>query len=319
MSGLVSIIIPVYNKGEHLNQCIHSVLNQNYQNLEIIVIDDHSNDNSLDKLSQFKDSRLSIYKLKKNSGSNFCRNLGLSYAQGDFLLFLDADDYIDISYVNDMVEQAVFHEADLTIANWCSINGREELNLKSYLGLNGKEILSQLILRDEMLMISSYLISRKAIEPTLLYWDENITINQDGVFFMKILLRVSCIAFNELSCSYYNRSSVELSRLSVDKIDSLILGYEQYEYCLRNIEIYDRRHIINKLWSDCIFRIGLTSYRRACDLVNSLELRDWDPIYPRNKKFAFLLSIIGIKASLKLLRWSSLFTYAVQRTSFLQR
>lgn len=90
-----SIIIPVFNQEKYIKKCIESALEQNFdRNFEIIAIDDGSKDNSAKILEEFKDSKLKTYR-NKNSGVSYSRNFGLQKAQGKYIVFLDADDYLE--------------------------------------------------------------------------------------------------------------------------------------------------------------------------------------------------------------------------------
>ena len=89
----VSVIIPVHNSGEYLFECINSVINQTYRNLEIIVVDDKSTDNSVDIINGFCDKRIKLIELDVNSGAAIARNKGIEISTGDFICFLDSDDY----------------------------------------------------------------------------------------------------------------------------------------------------------------------------------------------------------------------------------
>lgn len=93
---VISIIIPVYNSKKYLYKCLDSVIHQTYSKLEIICVDDESTDNSYDILKRYKkiDSRINVYK-KKNEGVSFARNYALNYVTGDYILFVDSDDWID--------------------------------------------------------------------------------------------------------------------------------------------------------------------------------------------------------------------------------
>lgn len=97
MSVKISVIIPVFNCDEYLDTCILSVLMQNFQNYEIICIDDNSNDNSLEILQKYakKDKRINIFTNTENKGSGYSRNKALSIAKGKYVFFLDGDDWID--------------------------------------------------------------------------------------------------------------------------------------------------------------------------------------------------------------------------------
>ena len=114
---LVSIILPVYNAQSHLARCLSSICAQTYQNLEIIVLNDGSKDQSLPVCEEFrkKDSRIILVD-KANSGVSDTRNLGLKLASGKYVQFVDSDDYIDPDFTQHLVEAAETHHADLVIA-----------------------------------------------------------------------------------------------------------------------------------------------------------------------------------------------------------
>ena len=96
ISDLISIIIPVYNVAVYLPRCLDSILAQTYKNLEIILVDDGSKDNSGKVCDEYalKDSRIKVIH-QKNQGVSVARNAGLRIAKGDYIGFVDSDDYIE--------------------------------------------------------------------------------------------------------------------------------------------------------------------------------------------------------------------------------
>lgn len=115
----VSVIIPVYNVENYLDRCIKSVLGQTEKNIEILCIDDRSTDDSLSKLECFgrKDKRLHIFKNERNQGQAYSRNIGLDNAQGEFILFVDADDYIEDKMIEEMYAAAIKRKLDLLLCD----------------------------------------------------------------------------------------------------------------------------------------------------------------------------------------------------------
>lgn len=91
--GKISVIIPTHNRSSLLKRAIKSVLQQDYENIELLVIDDASTDDTETVVQSFNDDRIIFFKNEKNMGSNFSRNFGLRNANGDFIAFLDDDDY----------------------------------------------------------------------------------------------------------------------------------------------------------------------------------------------------------------------------------
>lgn len=120
---LVSVIVPVYNYSKYIEKCINSLLTQNYENIEIIVIDDGSSDNSYeiaDKIAQ-KDTRVKTYR-QENKGVSAARNYGADMAKGKYLLFVDADDYVGQTYIQKLVENAEKNQSELCFCGYTMID-----------------------------------------------------------------------------------------------------------------------------------------------------------------------------------------------------
>jgi glycosyltransferase involved in cell wall biosynthesis len=100
----VSIIISNYNKGHLLLRSVKSALNQTYKNIEIIIVDDNSNDNLLNILKDENDPRIIVYKTSVNYGTYACRNFGIYISTGGYLTFLDSDDFIDFDHIEKKVK-----------------------------------------------------------------------------------------------------------------------------------------------------------------------------------------------------------------------
>lgn len=102
---LVSIIVPIYNSNKYIKRCIDSIINQKYKNIEILLIDDGSTDNSLELCNEYKgkDSRVSIIS-RKNMGVSFTRNEGIEKARGNYILFVDADDFLNYDCISFLME-----------------------------------------------------------------------------------------------------------------------------------------------------------------------------------------------------------------------
>jgi len=133
---LVSIIIPVYNVELYLSQCLDSIINQTYENLQIICVNDGSTDNSLQILQQYanKDTRIEIIN-KKNGGLSSARNIAYPYIKGKYTLFVDSDDYIALDTCRKTVTVAEHNDADITIFFWnaeMKLNSGTTIFLKQY-------------------------------------------------------------------------------------------------------------------------------------------------------------------------------------------
>lgn len=114
----VSIIIPIYNSEKYLKQCLESIINQTYKNIEIICINDGSTDNSEKIIKDYLKTNKNITYLKQpNAGQSIARNKGLEKATGDFILFVDSDDFIEKNMVEKLIDPLTkSSKIDLTFA-----------------------------------------------------------------------------------------------------------------------------------------------------------------------------------------------------------
>lgn len=137
----ISIIIPVYNSEKYLLRCLNSIVNQTFRDIEIICIDDCSTDDSIKILKSFeqKDNRIKILYNDKNSGPSFSRNSGMSIAQGDYIGFVDSDDYIDNDFYEKLYFAAKKYDADIAA---CGIKRLKKNKEKFYLKFE-KEIVCE--------------------------------------------------------------------------------------------------------------------------------------------------------------------------------
>ncbi len=110
---LVSIIIPVYNVEKYVARCINSLLHQTYRNIEIIVINDGSTDNSLNKCLKFHNEPCVHILSQENKGLSAARNAGLDIAQGSYIAFVDSDDFVAPAYIEKLVGLSIKYDADI--------------------------------------------------------------------------------------------------------------------------------------------------------------------------------------------------------------
>ena len=119
MKPLVSVIVPLYNCEKYIRKCMTSLTEQSYKHIEIIVINDGSTDNSHTVMQQFvdRDSRVR-YLSGANHGVAYARNMALQLVTGEYIIFVDADDYVGVHYVRDMVDCAEQNHSDLVISGY---------------------------------------------------------------------------------------------------------------------------------------------------------------------------------------------------------
>ena len=120
MDKLITIVVPVYNVEKYIDRCVESIQNQTYKNLEIILVDDGSKDNSAKICDQYakKDKRIKVVH-KKNGGLSDARNAGIEIAKGKYIAFIDSDDYIDEHFVEVLYKSMIQYKTKIAIADIC--------------------------------------------------------------------------------------------------------------------------------------------------------------------------------------------------------
>ena len=121
----VSIIVPVYNSERYINRCVDSLIAQTLSDIEILLVDDGSSDSSSSICDEYanKDNRIKVFH-QKNAGAGAARNTGLEQAQGEYIGFVDSDDYVDITMYETLYCTAEKHQADLVMSGMKIIGGK---------------------------------------------------------------------------------------------------------------------------------------------------------------------------------------------------
>ena len=124
MDELISVIVPVYNAEKYIEHCIQSLLEQTYKNFELILVNDGSKDRSLELCKAFaeKDRRVKVYD-RQNGGASAARNTGLERMEGQYVVFVDSDDYVSKSYLENLYLAAKSSHYDIVQCNLESTNG----------------------------------------------------------------------------------------------------------------------------------------------------------------------------------------------------
>ena len=152
MNSKVSIIVPVFNVEKYLDRCLKSLVNQSYKNLEIILVDDKSPDNCPALCDGWAeaDERIRVIHKEKNEGLGFARNTGIENATGDYITFVDSDDYLENNAVEKALEAILKNEADIAIYGYQAVNKNGEVVQKCVPApqknlFEGEEIINSLL------------------------------------------------------------------------------------------------------------------------------------------------------------------------------
>ena len=142
----VSVIVPAYNAEKYLRKCLDSLVNQTFKDYEVIIVNDGSTDSSQIIIDEYVTKYPFIKAIKKeNGGMSSARNMALSYAIGEYIAFVDSDDYVEITFLEKMYERAINMESDVVICDYYAINEDEKRYMKCHMNMSPEDKIEYLI------------------------------------------------------------------------------------------------------------------------------------------------------------------------------
>ena len=219
-NDLISIVVPIYNVEKYLNRCIDSIINQTYKNIEIILVDDGSIDNSkmiCDEYSNL-DNRIVVIH-KENGGLSSARNTGIDIAKGKYITFIDSDDFIELDYIEYLYSLILKYDTYISV---CKHNVFYNDDYK-------KPLINNI----------DYKISKEELLKDILY-GKNYSVSACGKLYLKDLFKDIRYPIGKLFED--NDTTYKL----IDKVSYIAIGFEsKYNYMLRNDSI-TRKEFSNK-------------------------------------------------------------------------
>lgn len=247
----VSIIIPVYNKEKYLDKSIKSILNQTYENFELIIINDGSTDNSFQICHRFekKDKRIKVIDIENNGVSN-ARNIGLKKASGEYIQFIDADDYIATNMLEKMISIVKEYNPDIIINAIQMITEKKE-NINKikpvFYGMTDiNKVMENFAGTQKSTGIYGYVhnkfIKKSIIDNNKLMFNKDIWLAEDLDFCLDLYKCISSIYFCEEAYYYYLQEAENSSTTSNKKHDYL----QQAKIILKEKEMLYYKNALNK-------------------------------------------------------------------------
>lgn len=216
INSLISVIVPVYNVDKYLKECIESIINQTYTNLEIILVDDGSIDDSGSICDEYekKDNRVKVIH-KKNEGVSVARNIGLEIATGEWIGFIDSDDWIEVDYFTKMIKIALEKNVEIVVCGYNRIvNKRKESinNSSKTTIIDSREyLIKTLNPQTGYGFCHSKLYKRESIGDVV--FDSNLVVGEDALFNEQIATNIKkCCMFGDCLYNYRLNSDSAVKR-----------------------------------------------------------------------------------------------------------
>lgn len=318
MSVKLSVIVPVYNTEKYLERCIDSIVNQTFKNVEILLINDGSTDNSIEICRRYEknDERIKLIN-KQNSGVSETRNIGIENATGEFITFVDSDDEIALNMYEQMIGAANEKDADIVFCGFKKIsdNGISCENIEKLKEVAKGAIEPFFYSRDAVMGSVWRAIFRREVVGDLRF-DKNIVYEEDKIFILNFLDKSKKIAVVEDYLYYYyttgNIKKRYYDNLFDNRKEVYLLEEKYLESESKELALYEKCRI----YLNCVM-IVLSyedSYNEKLRKLHSdkfyKEARSIKCIIAYMKKVSFKGKIMAIIVKL---RWFALFKTILKR------
>lgn len=327
MFPLVSIVIPVYNSEKYIDECLQSVISQTYPELEIICVDDGSTDRSVEILRKYEAEDKRIIIIEKvhhdGTGAGEARNVGLSVANGEYVQFLDSDDYFEKSLIESLVNEAQIHSADIVITDAWKIDGRtgiksdyrDLINISKYQKDNvfsGDEY-SDSIFQLCNGTVWNMLFKREFLNENNLKF-QCMRFTDDNLFsYMAMILaqRIKYVSLHAINYRYYMTNSQTQTSINFPEI-MYLAGWEIKKELIKrkiykkHISSFCKKYIPHMMYYLIAQYENAGKHFRFC--INKIKTDIWD-------KFDVDYYINNVNEGIEFERWKSVLQY-IKRHSY---
>ncbi|MDB8551639.1 glycosyltransferase [Turicibacter sanguinis] len=253
----ISVIVPVYNVEDYILECLTSILNQSLKEIEIIVVNDGSKDKSIDRIQNLVEENSNIQVIhKENGGLSSARNEGLKYATGEYIIFIDSDDFIERDFLEKLYNEAKDEKLDIACGGFTKYFSKENYEkilrndeLFNTKVLSGKEFLKlQLESKNYRVEVWDDLYRREFLLENNLLFNENL-LHEDEEFTPKSLLLARRVKLVETYGYIYRQrdNSIMNTKTNIRNIDSIFYIIQEFKMLYIQTNDYLERECLSRL------------------------------------------------------------------------
>lgn len=268
---LISIIIPVFNCDKYIEQCLKSIRKQSYSNIEVICVDDGSNDKSREVTERYlttMEVKTMFIRHDENKGVSFSRNCGLQEASGEYIVFVDGDDYIDAKMIEYMYTTISENsKVDCVIVPYkivCDDEKKKICHKRRVYTISKNELLKQTT------AVWGGMYKKSIIDNNDLYFNELMENKEDGLWLMQYTMYSRQINYVEGTCTYYRKHEGQITNKCVD----LHWEIESIYNLLRYWRAWCETHVATKEQRELFWRYRRTWVNGYFDTCSKMKLHD---------------------------------------------
>ena len=279
----VSVIVPIWNVEKYLPKCLDSLINQTLKDIEIICINDGSPDNCLNILKEYqaKDNRIIIID-QKNQGVSVARNKGLEIAKGEYIGFVDPDDWVDTNFYEELYNKAIEADADI-------VKGILEYNLKEKNYINNNY---NIRIANNKFNFSSDFTSaiylRKMLDENKIKFPKNIIIGEDSLFILENVYYSNklVVILDSQKMYHYNRyniNSANYNRLDYKKVKSVVkFNKKKFEF-INSKQISEENYLV--IFTIIMDNLLEYNFKKCYDVCSKLKLINTSMLFFKKCKY----------------------------------
>lgn len=291
----VSIIIPVYNVEKYLVECIESVLNQSHENIEVILVNDGSTDDSGKIADEYslKDNRIKVIH-KKNEGVSTTRNVGIDAATGEYICFSDADDYLKNDYVEYLLDLILKNDADISLTKeMFTTFHTEQISKDCIEEYSAEKTTTEILIYNIPIGVYCKMFKREFLEKNKIRFIPEIFIGEGFNFNTMAFQRANKVTIGHRKVYFYRRDnpSSATTKFSMEKWENAI-------YAIKNINknFIIKTPSISKAWK-------YANWHTHCDTFNFMVMarveKEYPEMYKKCKEIARNDAIISFSLPIK--------------------
>lgn len=274
----VSIIVPLYNSEKTIEKCINSITKQTYKNIEIIIVNDGSTDDSQKIIEQLEKKDIRIKTLnQQNSGVSVARNNGITNSTGDYIMFIDSDDWIDDNCVEKLVKTINEKKVDAVRYNYIKENRDSSVKQNMY-DLSSKKFEGKQVTSEKV--ISHFLYTKEAIPNYVMLllikteiikskieFDKNLFMMEDVYFYQKFLHNIKSIYFLDEALYHYNNCNISVTRDPKKAIKNIYGIFECSKKIKEYLDAKNTEYSKTKI-NSCHVNLTITYLNKAIKISN---------------------------------------------------
>lgn len=295
---MISIIVAVYNVEKYIENTLKSIVNQDYADFELVIVDDGSTDKSVEVINEFLNRKNINWKLikKENGGQSSSRNVGLRNASGEYIVFMDSDDVIAGDFLSKLKDALDKNDCEFSFCNFDFVKQQippkdTDLRVKRY---EKKELLNVFLRRSINFVLPSMMFKKEFLLKNKLLFDERIRFSEDQMFIWNVIIQSknSVYLYNKMY-GYYVR---EKSIMTASPYNKIMNGHEIYrDFCENLNNNYPMYHDVIKY---ILPRWQIGTLYSSAKLVSYEEYYDLYKRFDGNTIFNRLIGLGEIKAYL---------------------